>query len=726
MPKVTANPDNEHRISCAIEAYRQGLYRSPEASAKAHNLRPQTLRDRLSGRTQAAGTAHKDQQRISPAGEAALERHCLFLANAGFPCRISTIRALAAQILMEERPSETRPLGKIWHTNFLGRHPELKMVYARSIALERAIANNNPLAIENFFTEYARAKSDYNVQDPDIWNMDETGFMMGFAFAAKVIAMKGRRVVLKTVPGNREWCSSIDAISMGGEVLDPFIIFRGKELTVDLAKDIRKHLPTTTIAMSDNGWSNSEKGLAWLKIFEEQSRRPETWVREERAAQEAVPDPGEKPCSSGYRMLIMDGHSSHVNVEFVRFCWDHRIIPVCLPPHSTHILQPLDLVIFRRLKQAYSDKVDEYSRNGWTGIDKRVFVWIFGKIRDEVYSRDRILAAFRAAGLSPFDPEIPKARCVKRPRTPEPENQVSLPILSSPLNPPTPRDNHTLARFGKTMADSTVSNAAKLVVSQKLIDFTGELRHTNTLLEKQNDDLLKNAEERRKKRSSKRDVLERHATVLTNKLLDDRLNAKDAAEQAKVDAKRNRESDKDARARIRVQKQVEIEERKSAREHAKQLKIAKDLLQKEEREASKEVRQLRKALEKEQRKNQQNPTPETHVAYMLAHDQFTVANTRAEQLQEQCADSVAQHAKAQEEVKRLNQTSQEPSAMGQSKLQQGGKAQEVVDADADMDVDVDADGSSHSEFGDGEVDSDDIFEPYGPTEEDMELDGGYW
>jgi hypothetical protein len=101
----------------------------------------------------------------------------------------------------------------------------------------------------------------------------------------------------------------------------------------------------------------------------------------------------------------MDGHSSHVNLEFVEFCWLHKIIPICLLPHSTHLLQPLDLVIFSVLKRLYSAKVDEYASNGITGINKEYFLKIIGEIQPQVYTTELINSAFEAAGLLPLNPE---------------------------------------------------------------------------------------------------------------------------------------------------------------------------------------------------------------------------------------------------------------------------------------------------------------------------------
>lgn len=42
-----------------------------------------------------------------------------------------------------------------------------------------------------------------------------------------------------------------------------------------------------------------------------------------------------------------------------KFCSDKEIILVALYPNSTHVLQPLDVAIFKPLKQSWSCKVNE-------------------------------------------------------------------------------------------------------------------------------------------------------------------------------------------------------------------------------------------------------------------------------------------------------------------------------------------------------------------------------
>ncbi|KAF2179253.1 CENP-B protein, partial [Zopfia rhizophila CBS 207.26] len=47
-----------------------------------------------------------------------------------------------------------------------------------------------------------------------------------------------------------------------------------------------------------------------------------------------------------YRLLILDGHESHNSLEFTEYCKENKIVTLCIPPHSSHILQPLDVGCF--------------------------------------------------------------------------------------------------------------------------------------------------------------------------------------------------------------------------------------------------------------------------------------------------------------------------------------------------------------------------------------------
>ena len=70
----------------------------------------------------------------------------------------------------------------------------------------------------------------------------------------------------------------------------------------------------------------------------------------------------------------MDGHNSHFSGEFFSYCNDHRIQLYCLPPHLTHIVQPLDVGLFSPLQNYYSQRVEDYLRITGEASSKRNFL----------------------------------------------------------------------------------------------------------------------------------------------------------------------------------------------------------------------------------------------------------------------------------------------------------------------------------------------------------------
>ena len=74
---------------------------------------------------------------------------------------------------------------------------------------------------------------------------------------------------------------------------------------------------------TESGWSNNDLGFAWFSTILE----PNTY-------------------SGRSRVLIMDGHGSHLTWHFVRFAADHDIILACFFLHTSHFLQFLDKGVF--------------------------------------------------------------------------------------------------------------------------------------------------------------------------------------------------------------------------------------------------------------------------------------------------------------------------------------------------------------------------------------------
>ena len=52
-------------------------------------------------------------------------------------------------------------------------------------------------------------------------------------------------------------------------------------------------------------------------------------------------------------ILLTDGHKTHINIDVIDLCRENGIILFCLPPHTTHALQPLDVAVFKALKDSF-------------------------------------------------------------------------------------------------------------------------------------------------------------------------------------------------------------------------------------------------------------------------------------------------------------------------------------------------------------------------------------
>ena len=95
-------------------------------------------------------------------------------------------------------------------------------------------------------------------------------------------------------------------------------------------------------------------------------------------------------------------------MDFIEYCDRNRILLAVYPPHSTHTLQPLDVVMFKPFSSAYSSQVAAFMERcqGLTSMSKRDFYPMFMAAWEASFKKDTILKAFEATGLSPFQLEV--------------------------------------------------------------------------------------------------------------------------------------------------------------------------------------------------------------------------------------------------------------------------------------------------------------------------------
>lgn len=153
------------------------------------------------------------------------------------------------------------------------------------------------------------------------------------------------------------------------------------------------------ITVSPNGWTSNELAIAWLKHFDAHAK-----VR----------------TTGAYRLLIVDGHESHNSYEFHKYCEEQKIIVLCMPPHSSHLLQPLVVGCFSPLKRAYGDEINSWARYSTHKVKKTTFLPAFKSAFEKAIIKEDICASVRGAGLVPHNPEavVSKLDVVVRMPTP--------------------------------------------------------------------------------------------------------------------------------------------------------------------------------------------------------------------------------------------------------------------------------------------------------------------
>jgi hypothetical protein len=109
-----------------------------------------------------------------------------------------------------------------------------------------------------------------------------------------------------------------------------------------------------------------------------------------------------------YRLLIVDGHGSHLTQEFLEYCHQKRIILAVLPPHSTQTLQPLDVVCFKPLSSNYTCELDNHLQQsqGLAPLSKGDFFALFWPAWVNTFEKKLILKAFTATGISPVNADV--------------------------------------------------------------------------------------------------------------------------------------------------------------------------------------------------------------------------------------------------------------------------------------------------------------------------------
>jgi DDE superfamily endonuclease len=109
-------------------------------------------------------------------------------------------------------------------------------------------------------------------------------------------AYKRGRICYIQQDGNREFISLLACVCADGTALPPALIYQGalNDLQSTWIEDLNKQ-DKAYFTSSANRWTCNDLGLAWLRRFHKDTQHK----------------------SNRRRLLILDGHSSHINIAFI-------------------------------------------------------------------------------------------------------------------------------------------------------------------------------------------------------------------------------------------------------------------------------------------------------------------------------------------------------------------------------------------------------------------------
>lgn len=162
----------------------------------------------------------------------------------------------------------------------------------------------------------------------------------------------------------------------------------------------------------------------------------------------------------GPRLLHVDCHSSHINLPLLHFARSHDIIILGYPPHTTHLLQGLDFVVFSSFKNAYAKHAAEHLKVTGEEVDKPAFLSVLHKAVQESFTEKNILMAWKKTGLRPINPTVISdadlAPC-----------KEFASVFTLPLPPPSPICAVVDAIYGQY----ALTDPHRLTLSAKVINF---------------------------------------------------------------------------------------------------------------------------------------------------------------------------------------------------------------------------------------------------------------
>lgn len=376
-------PDQQEQLALALAEVKAG--KSIRESATKYGIPKSTLFTY----TKSPPNKQQEKQLLNEEEENELVLHIQALIARHFVVDKQWI-VDAAQEIVDSKSGDTRKIGYHWIDRFMKRHAGLlKNKWSHHLDFKR-LNNTKTEYLQQHFDLFERLQTQFQLTPRCIFNMDETGRQFIPKSIKIICSTKDKKSYMKAQGDKGETISIIECISMDGTALQPSIIFKGKYLMKSWFQDIREWRDSfqPNFHVSENGWTDSEIGIVWLDSFIQQVAHIE-----------------------GRKLLVVDGHSSHLSWQFLQRCFANQIELFNLIPHTTHIAQPLDLACFSANKTHFTNAIKDHMRTNVKALTKADFLKLYAQAWTKTFTESNIASAWREAGLWPWDPSKVLRKC---------------------------------------------------------------------------------------------------------------------------------------------------------------------------------------------------------------------------------------------------------------------------------------------------------------------------
>ncbi|RHY74059.1 hypothetical protein DYB34_006000 [Aphanomyces astaci] len=277
------------------------------------------------------------------------------MQRAGWPVERYEV-VIKANKILNHHFGVPRSVGRGWYARFESRHHDLSARMAQKLSKARNAVTRE--GITRYFFDLVKAALGFTCTAGDIYNVDETSLQTKGS-SKKVVAVRGSKNVWKGDQKSSYHLTIVAAVAADGTPVPPAFILPGKSCATTV-------LDTCPVADA----------------------------------------------------MITSSPKSHLSVNSLPICEAYGICLVRIPANATHLLQPLDVALFRTFKRKISCGVTQclqamdsmtLPRDAAIKIAGEAFNTVFPAMDDPKKVNTAVANGFRTCGIWPLS--LPRMLC---------------------------------------------------------------------------------------------------------------------------------------------------------------------------------------------------------------------------------------------------------------------------------------------------------------------------